>query len=98
MAYLFDQRSSATLGVYYRPNQALDRGVYGTRRTLAGFGQQLPSAISVNPTLLFWGGLALVAGMFLFGAKSGPQIKKRKIARLASRREALTRQLKELES
>jgi hypothetical protein len=81
-------------GAYFRPNQARDRGVYGSRTTLAGLGA---APIAVDPTLLLWGVGALALGFFLFGTKAGPDLKKRKIARLASRREALTRQLRELE-
>ena len=47
---------------FYRPNQAISRGVYGRR--LSGLGQ-----IEVDPTLLATGVGALALGMFLFGRK-----------------------------
>jgi hypothetical protein len=58
---------------FYRPNQAISRGVYGRR--LSGLGQ-----IEVDPTLLALGIGALALGMFLFGKKKSGKRRRRNVA------------------
>jgi hypothetical protein len=84
----------ATLS-YFRPNFAMARGNYPGNQTvgLPNLGQ-----LSVDPTTLALGIGALALGMFLFGGKIGPKLRKRKAGKLRQRREALSRQISELEA
>lgn len=65
----------------YRPNQAMERGFYPG---LQGMGD-----LAVDPTMLIVGIGALALGVFLFGAKHGPRLRKRKAARLRRKLAAL---------
>jgi len=67
---------------YFRPNQAMQRGF------IPGGGM---GDFSVDPTTLGIGIGALALGMFLFGSKTGPALRRRKAARLR-------RKLRELEA
>ncbi len=99
--YLWQQKSPALLG-FYRPNQAMNRA-YGTYPGLAGLGAPpvftipqlkrhltgLGQDVAVDPKLLL-GGIGLLAvGAFLFGAKKGPGLKRRRAARLRRRLAAI---------
>jgi hypothetical protein len=64
----------------YRPNQAMDRGFIPG---LSG------DPVSVDPAPLVVGIGLLAVGMFLFGSKHGPKIRKRKAARLRRQLAAL---------
>jgi hypothetical protein len=74
---------------FFRPNQAMARGFYPG----GGLGQ-----LAVDPTLLGLGIAALAAGMFLFGIKKGPGIRRRKASRLRKRHAALGRRISLLEA
>jgi hypothetical protein len=100
--YLWKERSPANLGAF-RPNQAMNRvyGGYG----LSGLGappvlsiaqmqrvvplRGLGEDVAVDSKLLLGGIGLLTAGMFLFGAKHGPRLRKRKAARLRRRLAAI---------
>lgn len=71
-------RGGTRLG-YFRPNFAMNRGNYPGSM----------GAIETDPSLLLVGVGALALGMFLFGAKHGPRLRKRKAARLRRRLAAL---------
>lgn len=63
---------------YFRPNFAMARGMYpGGGHSWNSMGQ-----LEVDPTMLGLGIGALALGMFLFGSKHGPNLRKRKAARL----------------
>jgi len=98
--YQLGAASPRALGDYYRPNQAYDRGVFRGRTDLVPHLGQLPDLsqpVSVQPNLLLWGGLAALAAVWLWGAKSGPELKKRRLARMAAQRSRLSERIKELE-
>jgi hypothetical protein len=74
--YLYHQQSPSNLG-FYRPNEAVARGIYG-RRYLSGLGQD----VSTNfPTLILGIG-ALAFGMYMLGEKRGPGRRAKHRARL----------------
>jgi hypothetical protein len=56
---------------------------------LHGLGDDASTGLTVDPKLLLTGVGLLAAGMFLFGAKHGPRLRKRKAARLRRRLAAL---------
>ena len=99
--YLWSQKSPSLAGMRgFRPNQAMNEvyGGYVTKSArLKGLGDDT-SNIPVNPQMLFVGIGALALGVFLLGGKAGPALKRRKIARLASQRESISRKLRELEA
>jgi len=97
---------------YYRPNQAYDRSIIRGRTSLyrsadlRGLGDDTTTAatsllstpVQVSPGLLLGGLAALGAAFYLFGAKRGPQMRAKKIARLSSQRASLSKRIKELET
>lgn len=54
---------------------------------------RMGDAISVDPTTLLLGLLALAGGMFLFGGKATPRLHERKKRRLLRKRAKLSRQI-----
>jgi hypothetical protein len=100
--YLWKQKSPALLG-FYRPNQAANRvysgyGLSGLGapavlsiarmqavRPLSGLGDD----VTVDSSLLLPGIGLLAAAMFLFGSKHGPQLRKRRAARLRRKLQAI---------
>jgi hypothetical protein len=54
-----------------------------------GMGDDSASGVAVDPKLLLTGVGLLAAGMFLFGVKHGPRLRKRKAARLRRKLAAL---------
>jgi hypothetical protein len=79
----------AQLG-YFRPNQAMNRGIYAER----ALGQELISGVP-NWLLLVGGGLLAAAALGFFGARRRRVSKERRIARLAAQRAIATRELRE---
>jgi hypothetical protein len=82
-----------------RFNRAVARGMYALpfyepppRQRLGNLGAQ------VDTTTLLLGIGALALGMFLFGGKVGPKLRKRRAARLRRRHVALGRRIAELEA
>ncbi len=86
-------RSASSIGGglgYFRPNQAIERGVYRQRQ----LGQDFISGIP-NWMLLVGGGLLAATALGFFGARRRGASKERRIARLAAQRAIATRELRE---
>jgi hypothetical protein len=107
VCYLFNQRSPSNLGYakspiplhlnYYRPNQAINRGIYSK-----GLGDFTIGSVTVSTPMLA-AGVGLLAVAFLLkkrksggGFFGGGGSTNKKIARLAASRALATRDLKEL--
>lgn len=77
---------------FFRPNQALQRSVYGRPPKLAGLGQDLN--VAVDPTLLLAGaGVLAVALLLMGGRKAKRSVQRYRRKRITRKRAALQRQL-----
>jgi hypothetical protein len=91
--YLWSQRSPSNLGAMgFRPNQAVQRAVYASRRTMAGMADDLN--VAVDPTMLIAGaGVLAVALLLLTGKKAAGAVRGYRRKRMRGKRRKLQRQL-----
>ena len=94
--YLWGQRSPSNLGgLGFRPNQSVQRDIYGTARTMRGLADDI--SVAVDPTLLIAGGAVLALALVLFaGKKATGAIKSHRRKRMRGKRRKLQQQLLQL--
>jgi hypothetical protein len=84
--YLWGQRSPSNLGnLGFRPNQAVQRSIYGVQRAMQGLADDV--SVSVDPTMLIAGvGVLALAGLLFAGKRAGRALGEYKSAVVSTHR------------